>query len=178
MICINCFGPKNVLVKVDNLIVMKNTYGPLFWGFFFYSYSLLAIGTILMFYRFLISNTLHRYRVVYLIMPIFPLVANIFKFININPLGYLDLTPFAFTISGILILWGASSNFKLEIIPIARNVFFENSEDGFITIDQNGEILNCNTAIFKITGFKDTAEVQSFLKRLSAANLKIKSKFK
>jgi PAS domain S-box-containing protein len=92
-----------------------------------------------------------------------PLVANIMKIANISPFDTLDLTPFAFTITGLMLLWGSTRSFKLEIIPVAREFVMDNIEDGFIITDNYGEVIDANAAALEITGFKTNEEIQNYL---------------
>ncbi len=157
------FWKQNVLAVVNGATILKNVYGPVFWVHFYFSYSLIIGGTVLLLYNFLTTNSIRRYRVVYLLVPLFPLAANAVTLLNLNPLKHIDLTPFAFTITGLMLVLGASRRFRLELVPIAHDNVFENIEDGIIITDQNYKIVDFNPATKLITGFDSVSEIQSFI---------------
>jgi putative nucleotidyltransferase with HDIG domain len=157
------FWTRHQLISVHGIRLMKNSFGPVFWVHFGYSYMMTIIGTGLLFYLFLVSEAISRHRFIFLLIPVFPLLANFLLFININPFEYLDPTPLGFTISGLMILWGGTRRFQLEVIPIAREVIMDNIEDGLIILDYSAEVIGANPATFRITGFKTMGQIQAFL---------------
>ena len=166
------FWVKNDLIVIDGRSVMKNIYGPVFWMHFVYSYLLIAAGTALLVYRFLVTDAIHRYRFVYVLSPILPVLANVAQFVNLNPFGYLDMTPFAFSITGLMLLWGATRNFTLDLVPSAREIVMEKQlalalqeskeryegifvgmRDALLVESMTGRILDANQAACRIYGW-------------------------
>lgn len=157
------FWLSNNLVVIDGRNVMINAFGPVFWVHLAYSYLLIVGGTGLLLYRFIVTDAIYRYRFFYILIPIFPLAANVAQFANLNPFGYLDLTPFAFSISGLMLLWGSTKSFRMEFIPISREVLMENLEEGIIIANHTGEIVDTNGAALRITGFHTNRQLQTYL---------------
>ncbi|HEX3047274.1 MAG TPA: histidine kinase N-terminal 7TM domain-containing protein, partial [Bacillota bacterium] len=157
------FWTQNKLFPASGMFFMKNSYGPFFWVHFIYSYLLILVGTILLFYRFIITDPLTRYRFIYWLIPFFPLIGNALSVIKLTPFQHLDLTPLGFTISGFILFWGGTRRFQLEVIPIAREVIMDNIEDGLIITDHQGTVIDFNPAVFQITGLKTNHQIQAFL---------------
>ncbi len=157
------FWVKNYLLVIDGRNVMENVYGPMFWVHFAYSYLLIATGTGLLVYRFIVTDSIYRYRIIYILIPILPVLANVAQFVNLNPFGYLDMTPFAFSISGLMLLWGSTKSFRLDLVPRAREIVMESLEEGIIITDPHGNILDSNGAALRIAGFHTSHQLQTFL---------------
>lgn len=127
------------------LSVLHIVYGRWFWVNIFYSYLLLLLGTILII-RMLIRSP-HLYRgqsTALLIGASVPWVANIIYISGLNPFTDLDLTPFAFTITGLALAWGLFRFQLLDIVPVARDAIIENLHDGVIVLDTQNRIVDFN----------------------------------
>src|SRR5205085_12040664 len=81
-----------------------------------------------------------------------PWIANALTIFGWSPFPRLDLTPFAFTITGIAM---ASSLFRfrlLDIRPIARAVLIENMNDIVLVLDEQNRIVDFNPAAQRALG--------------------------
>lgn len=157
------FWSRHQLISTNGMTIMKNTFGPVFWVHFAYSYLLTMGGTVLQFYSFMTTNAISRYGFNLLFIPVFPLLANFIFFVNLNPFQYLDPTLLGFTISGLILLWGGTRNYQLEIAPIAWEIVMDRIDDGLIIVDYLGEVIDANPAARQITGFKTNEPIQAFL---------------
>ncbi len=112
-----------------------------------YSYLLMSLGILLLIKCLLQSPKLYQKQVfLILIAATIPYVANIIYVSQMSPVQGLDLTPFAFTLTGILV---AISIFKfkmLDIIPVAYNNLFNKMSSGAIVIDSLKRIVEINQA--------------------------------
>jgi len=115
-----------------------------------YSYLLLFVGAILI--GMLIQSLVRSARlylgqaVALLIAVIAPWVGNALTIFGLNPFPKLDLTPFAFTVTGVAM---ASSLFLfrlLDIIPVAREAVIESMSDAVIVLDEQNRIVDLNPA--------------------------------
>src|SRR2546425_675342 len=126
------------------------TYGVWYWINIVYSYLLLFVGAIMI---CLLIQTLMRPAHLYLgqagallIAVVAPWVGNALTAFGLSPFPELDLTPFAFTITGVAM---ASSLFLfrlLDIIPVAREAVFESMSDAVIVLDEQKRIVDLNPA--------------------------------
>ncbi|HSM26121.1 MAG TPA: histidine kinase N-terminal 7TM domain-containing protein [Anaerolineaceae bacterium] len=126
-----------------------------FWVNAIYSYLLILIGSILLFFASL--HTQHIYRqqtIIILIGMLLPALSNVLSLVGISPFPRLDLTPFVFTLSGILFMVGLFRFHLLEIVPIAHSQLVENLIDGVVVLDIENRIVDINPAaqnIFNLT---------------------------
>lgn len=129
--------------------------GPWYRIFTIYFYLLLASGCYLILMKFRTADPIFKkqnYSVV--IAAFIPWFANIAYLIGARPLGYIDVTPFAFIITSFLILIGIY-RFKLfDIIPIAREKILELMQDGFFVLDKDYRIIDYNQSIIKYIDYK------------------------
>ncbi|MBW8012317.1 MAG: diguanylate cyclase [Chloroflexi bacterium] len=150
----NTYGliwPAVELVESGDFPILSFTYGPGYWSNVVYAYSLLMIGAVL-FIRSLIQSTkLQRGQIWVLLMgTAAPWLANIVTVINPSSLGGLDLTPFAFTITGLALSWGLYGFRLFDIVPVARHALIENMSDGVIVLDTSNRLVDINPTTERI----------------------------
>ena len=134
----------------DNRLVYEH--GPLVWTDVVYSYMLIIFGTVLLMYSTFRSGTLFRRQFWALFGAVLaPWLGNFLYLSGFGPPG-LDLTPLAFTVTGVLIAWGLTRYQLLDIMPVAYDSLFHNSPDGIIVMDDRRRVLEINAAALKITG--------------------------
>ncbi|MCX7791737.1 MAG: PAS domain S-box protein, partial [Chloroflexaceae bacterium] len=130
--------------------MLRVTYGPWFWVHTAYSYLLLLLGTILMLRQIFQRNYLFRWRSVILLSAVLlPWLGNALYLARVSPL---DLTPFAFALTGSLLTWSIVGFRLLDLTPIAREVVLESMGDGVLVLDQQGRVVDLNPAAARIFG--------------------------
>lgn len=132
------------------------TYGAAFWVDIAYSYLLLLLGAffiVALIHSFIRSTSLYQGQAgALLVALVAPWVGNALTIFGWSPFPRLDLTPFAFTITGIAM---ASSLFRfrlLDIRPIAREVLIENMRDVVLVVDEQNRIVDLNRAAQQVLG--------------------------
>ena len=112
-----------------------------------YSYFLLSLGLLLLI-RCLIQSPKSYQKQVFLIIiaALIPYIANIIYIDQLSPVQGLDLTPFAFTLTGILVALSIFRYKMLDIIPVAYNNLFNKMSSGAIVIDSLKRIVEINQA--------------------------------
>jgi len=122
-----------------------------FWFFVAYSYGLVLAGTVSVFHSYLFARkTESRHFWVVLIGVLAPWASNIVYLAGFEPLRHIDLTPAAFTVSGLAFFWGTVRHQMLELIPIARDTVIESMQDAVIVLDMRNRIIDLNTAARKL----------------------------
>ena len=125
--------------------LLFSDFGPWFWIHAAYSYLLLMIG-----FFYLVkslgdsSGPYRRQLVALLVGGLTPWLCNMLFILKRQPFPFLDLTPFAFSISGLAFLWGIMRHRLLDIVPIAREVVIHNIEEGIVVTDDEQRILDAN----------------------------------
>ncbi len=116
--------------------------------FAIYFYCLLIAGCFLILSKFKTSDQIYKkqnYTIIFATS--IPWIANFAYMNGIRPLGHVDVTPFAFIVSSIIILIGIY-RFKLfDIIPLAREKVLELMQDGFLVLDQKNRVIDFNKSI-------------------------------
>ncbi len=136
--------------------VLDVTRGPWFWIHVTYSYSLIVLGSVLFVGKLLRFSSTYRGQVSILLLgALIPWVVNILYVLGINPVPNLDLTPFALTVSGLIIVWGILRFRLLDIVPVAHDSVIEGMEDGILVLDPYDRILDFNPASTRILNCSD-----------------------
>ncbi|MBW1893464.1 MAG: PAS domain S-box protein [Deltaproteobacteria bacterium] len=126
-------------------------YGPCFWIFTSFSYLLIFLSTVFLIRAFIDSPRFYRMQVLIMLIGIAtPLVANGLYLLNISPWPLIDLTPIAFTVTGLALACGMFWVRILDIMPVAHATVFKRIPDGVIVLDDNKRIVNLNPAARKI----------------------------
>jgi len=162
----------NTLDHSEGFSVLISTYGPWFWIHTLISYLYLLSGTILLIQWMLGSPEIYRGQAVFLLMAAFlPWVGNAIYISGLSPWTQLDLTPFSFSIAGLIIAWNLYRFHFLDIIPIARDSVFANMEDGVIVLDPKNRVVDINPSVEGILGIARselfTKSIEGILKNLS-----------
>ncbi len=125
--------------------------GPLKLAIVLYSYILITFSSILIIQRIRQSGgekEKKQFRVL-IIALIIPILGNILYVSEVIP-GLLDITPVAFTISAIIILWDMLQFRFLQIMPIAWDNLFHIMEEGVLIFKDDYTLLNANHSAKKI----------------------------
>ena len=143
-------------VKLDNsgsFPMLDLTYGAWWWVNFVYSYLLLLLSTFLLVQVLVRSPHLYRGQAgALLIGALAPWVGNVLYVSGLSPLPCLDLTPFAFTLTGLAVAWGLFHFQLLRIVPVARDAVVESMGDAVIVLDMQDRIADLNPAAQRLLG--------------------------
>ncbi len=135
-------------------IVIAKTYGLWFWVHTSYSYLLMLFGMFILIQRLFRPPRLYRGQsITLLICVIVPLVWNVLYIFQLSPIYRLDLTPSAFTISGLAMAFGLFRFRLLDIVPVARDAMIEGMSDGVIVLDTQNRLVDLNAAAEHIVGY-------------------------
>lgn len=130
--------------------------GPWFWTNIIYSYVLSAIAIWLLLKTFLSTHSLlYRKQVGLVLMSaLTPFVANLISLANLNPWPDLDLTPIAFSFTGVVMGLSLFRYRFLEVVPVARAMLIENMNDGVVVVDDLDRVIDINPAGAYLLGAK------------------------
>jgi len=147
----------NVRVDSSNSFsALVYTNGPWFWINIVYSYALLLLGAwlIISFIRTLVGSAVaYRGQVSALLIAVLaPWLVNAITTFGLSPFPHLDLTPLAFTITGLAMAWSLFRFRLLDIVPVARNAVIESMSDAVIVLDQHNRITDLNPAAQRLFG--------------------------
>lgn len=135
------------LYALGSYQVLGIEHGAWFWVYLAYSYALLLMGSVLMVGGLLGSDRLHRWQIVLaLFAALVPLIANLVYITGMNPVAYLDWTPFSFIIAGVLFMISLFRFQLVNILPIAQRTVYAGFADCFLVLDMNDRIVDLNPA--------------------------------
>ena len=131
-------------------------------GFFInaiYTYILLVVGVLLLL-QSIIRNpkVFQKQALMILFATMIPIVANVIYLSEYSPVNGLDLTPFAFTISGVLVAYSIFKYKLLDIVPIAYKKLFNKMGSGALVIDSEKGIVDINKSAKEILKIKSNFE--------------------
>ncbi|MHB9132754.1 MAG: putative bifunctional diguanylate cyclase/phosphodiesterase [Armatimonadota bacterium] len=141
------------LMNLGSLHTLDISLGAAFVVHAAYSYLLLLIGTVILFQAYLSAPALYRSQVAaMLIGALVPWIANIADIFDLHLYGSLDMTPFAFTLTGITVAW-ALFHFKfLDITPISGSAVITGLSDGVVVLDRLNRVIDMNPAAQRVIG--------------------------
>ncbi|RME75323.1 MAG: GAF domain-containing protein [Chloroflexi bacterium] len=127
------------------------TYGPWFFVHSAYSYLLLLIGTMAVILMLVRSPHLYRLQAAVLLTAVaVPWLGNGLYLSGASPLPHLDLTPFAFTLSGLMFAWGLFRLRLFDIIPVARRAVIDGLQDAVMVLDPQNRVVDLNPVALQI----------------------------
>jgi len=129
------------------------THGFWFWVHFAYSYLLLLAGAVLLIRSLMTRKGLYRGQVFALLVALSaPWVGNALFFAGLSPIPYLDLTPFALTVTVTALTWAVFGFRLAEIAPLARDRVVDSLTDGVVVLDAENRVVDINPAAARMIG--------------------------
>ena len=127
------------------------TYGAWFWVHTVFSYALITIGAVLVFRAVLRLRTIFRRQLATLIVAaLLPWTGNALYILRLDPLYPLDLSPFGFAVSALLLTWCLIRFRLLDLVPIAHSTVISSIRDGVLVLDSQDRIIDLNPAAQRI----------------------------
>jgi PAS domain S-box-containing protein len=137
----------DVITGLNGIRILDLSYGAWFWVYWVFAYLTLFSGTVIFLRSIIRSPQLYRRQIGALFIGIFtPWLGNLLYVTDLNPIPQLDLTPFTFAISGLAFALSLFRFRLLDILPVARNIVFEEMNDGVLVLDMQARIVDCNPA--------------------------------
>ncbi|WP_374455350.1 histidine kinase N-terminal 7TM domain-containing protein [Nocardioides sp.] len=121
--------------------------GPAFWVIFGYN-NLLLVGATVLFLASMVrlARTYRRMALVLLASALLPWAANVLHNLEVGWFARIDLTPFAFILTGGLLVWGLFEERLVDLAPLARSAVVESMADALFVLDAFGRIVDVNPA--------------------------------
>ncbi len=152
------FWNSHALVKSGGYWITEVTYGPAFWVHGLYSYILILLGAVFMIQAFVRAPELYRGQMGWLLAGTFaPWIGNMMYLSGLTPLPNIDLTPLAFSFTGLAMGWSMYRYRLLDIAPIARNVVIEGMSDAIFVLDTHDRVVDTNPAAIQLLNLKSSA---------------------
>jgi PAS domain S-box-containing protein len=148
--------PSIALVSRTNGIFAIYEHGIGVYGHMLFSYSLI------LYVLYMLLKIAYRHKQVYrkqaiimIVAMLVPFLGNFLYIFKINPLTFIDLTPYLFTISCFMITWGFTSYRFLDTKPIAYSKLYLNMSDSVLVLDDYLMIADVNPSFEELFGLND-----------------------
>jgi PAS domain S-box-containing protein len=120
-----------------------------------YFYLMVIAGILLIITRFRKADAfIKKQNRIILFGALVPWLVNILYLLNLRPFGHLDLTPFAFIASSLIIATGLLGFKLFDIVPIARGKIIEALQEGILVLDAQNRVIDINPEMRKIMGVR------------------------
>lgn len=127
--------------------------GPGFWAVFGYNNLLLVVATVLFVSSMVrLARTYLRMALLLLAAALLPWAANLLHNFEVGWFAHIDLTPFAFTVTGGLLVWGLFRERLVDLAPLARSAVVETMADAVFVLDAFGRVADVNPAGARLAG--------------------------
>ena len=121
--------------------------GPVFWVNLVYNNTLLVVATALFVATMVrLSRTYRQLALALVTAALLPWAANFLHNFEVGWFAKIDLTPFAFMVTGAVLVWGLWRERLIRLAPLARDVMVENMADAVFLVDAFGRIADVNPA--------------------------------
>lgn len=130
--------------------------GPLFWAHATYTYVVLlgAVG-VLVFRLSRVATPYRRSAFALMAASILPFLANL-AYNTESDRVLVDPTPFLFSVTAAVLVWGFFRMRLLDLIPVARGVVLDRMADGVVVVDAYRRFLDVNAAAERLLGSSRT----------------------
>jgi PAS domain S-box-containing protein len=156
------FWVSQSLVQQGDLLLINGVNGWWYWNVHaIYSYLGLLSGVTLLVLTLLKWPRQYRWQMIWTLIAIsVPWVANAITIFKILPI-YIDLTPFAFSITGVGLTFAVVRHRMLDLAPIARAVVVEGLQDGVLILDATNRAVDANIAVSRLLSLQTEVVGQS-----------------
>lgn len=137
------------VVHNERFSSLSITVGPWYYVHISFSYFAFGIGTFILWKRFRYSDQIFkRQNRLIILSGIFPILFNIFYQTGIyEPFGPIDLTPYAFLLTFLILGFAILKYHLFSIKPIAHNKIIEAITRGVLVLNDKGTIVDFNPAL-------------------------------
>jgi signal transduction histidine kinase len=126
-------------------------FGPLYYAHLTLTYTAVVVGVTLLLLVGVRRSLVYWKQAAFLaVAPIPPFVANIAFLLGSSPIPNIDLTPFVFTFTGVVVVYSLYWSDLLERTPIAQRQAFEAMGDGLVTLDSAGVVVDIDDTAARV----------------------------
>jgi len=159
---------KDIHYSMDGplLYVDAVTYGAYFWVHTIYSYLVVLLAIVLLLQTSVRSFRLYRRQAVTVALAVIPTIITsvIDAFLLIPALKH-ALSPFGFTLMGIIFFDTIYRHQFLNVIPIARDMLIESMSDAMIVLNAQDRIVDINPAAQQLFQVKTASIIGSSIQK-------------
>ncbi|MGB8648660.1 MAG: diguanylate cyclase [Anaerolineae bacterium] len=125
--------------------------GPWFWVNIVYSYTLVLVSILLLVLAWRRAASPYRDQLqIVLLGTLFPVLGNLGVFFFPVLFADIDPTPFAFTMTGLILAYGLFRYGIFDLAPVARGALVDNLSDSVLVVDAQDRIVDLNPLARKL----------------------------
>lgn len=149
------FWVSQTLITQGDFLLINGVNGWWYWNIHaIYSYLGLLGGVVFLVLALIKWPRQYRGQMIWTLIAIsVPWVANVITIFKILPI-FIDLTPFAFSITGLGLTFAVVRHRMLDLAPIAREVVVEGLRDGVLILDKDNRVVDSNPAAYGLLSLK------------------------
>ena len=141
------------VINKDGFMFLNIGKGPWYYVHVMYSYLLILMATFLLIIHFKYADSTYKWHVFLLLTAaMFPWMVNVLYLAGFRPHDHIELTPYAFLASGIVVALGLLRYKLFNVSPIAKDKLISVMTDGLLVSDANGLLVDFNPAMKRILG--------------------------
>lgn len=134
------------LETIGDTLVLHLEHGVAFWVYIVYAYILLTASAVFIIQALIHRPKIYRGQMVSIAIGIaVPWLGNLLSLSGLYPYP-IDLTPFAFTITGLVIAWSIYKHNLLNIAPIGYETVIDSMNDAVFILNKRNNIVDVNPA--------------------------------
>ncbi len=134
--------------------LLRTTPGVWYYIHVFIFYIMFALGTFTLIFRLKYLNPLFRpHAYTLLVAACLPWLINITYIADIRPFGQIDITPFAFILSLLIVGGSFINNSLFNVLPIATSKVIDSMSNGLMVLDNQNKVIEINPSLLKILPF-------------------------
>lgn len=127
--------------------------GPVFWAHLAYSNAVIVLATAVFVVTMVrLARTYRRVAVTLVAAAMLPWIANLLYNFEVGSFARIDLTPFAFSFTGGVLVWGLFRQRLVNLTPLARSVIVDTMSDSVFVLDAFGRLADVNPAGAQLLG--------------------------
>lgn len=128
--------------------LMEITPGPWYHIHTVYFYFLLGWGMLLLINKFRKADPVYKKQNISILIGAFiPWMVNAFYLFGARPYKQIDLTPYAFALTSIVIGFGLLRYKLFDVVPLAREKILAGIREGILILDSHGRVIDQNETI-------------------------------
>ena len=125
--------------------MLSDEWGPWYLVHTFYFYIMLAWGLYLLFVTFRNADRIFKKQIkLIFVSALIPWFVNLLYLLGYKPYQEIDMTPFAFILTSLIIGIGLLRFGLFDIVPIARSKVIEAMKEGVMVINSIGKVVDAN----------------------------------
>jgi PAS domain S-box-containing protein len=135
------------------IVVMRSVRGPYFTLHAIYSYVAIFAGIFFLLRHVVKTSRAYQSQAAILLTAVLIFISgNLLVILDLLPFKGVDITPFSFTVSSLILSYGLFRHQLFDLMPVASEMILQNIGDGVLVLDANKRIVFINPAFERLAG--------------------------